>query len=327
MLNDSFRQETANLKKTWMQYDASMLRDYLVADVEDPRLNIQSILSRHFLLEQLGVAEKFATLREQEFRFAIFANWLLRLTKKHFDDESKAELLFALQKNADNFEGTPIPPSITQSFKQLKTVGIPNYIETALTTTTSVSDTFQHLWNKTLATESFPKISVFEPACGSANDYRFLETFGLARFLDYTGFDLCQKNIENALQMFPSIRFELGNAIDLNLADKSIDCCFIHDLFEHLSIEAMEQSLAETCRVTRSAIALNFFSMHESQDHIIRPVDDYHWNSLSHDKIRALLSSHGFETQSIHIATFLQSCFSHSETHNPNAYTLIARRR
>lgn len=313
-----------------MQYDASMLRDYLVADVEDPRLNIQSILSRHFLLEQLGAAEKFTTLREHEFRFAIFTNWLLRLARKHFDDESKAELLFALQKSADNFEGTPIPPAISKTFQQLKTAPIPNYIEQSLATTTSFENllnTFQHLWNQTLATETFPKISVVEPACGSANDYRFLDAYGLSRFLDYAGFDLCEKNIQNAREMFPAVRFEVGNAMHLTLPDKSIDCCFVHDLFEHLSIEAMERSLAETCHVTRSAMALNFFSMHEAEDHIIRPVDNYHWNIVSLDKIRDLLTSHGFEIQSIHIPTFLKTCFAHNETHNPNAYTLIARTR
>lgn len=302
-----------------------MLRDYLVADVEDPRINIQSILSRHFLLEQLGATEKFATVREHEFRFAIFANWLLRLTKKHFDDESKAELLFALQKGADNFEGTSIPPAITHTFKQIKTADLPNYIETALTTKTDISNTFQHHWQKILAAETFQKISVVEPACGSANDYRFLESYGIAKFLDYTGSDLCEKNIANAYEMFPSVRFEIGNAIHLNLADKAVDCCFVHDLYEHLSTEAMETALAEICRITRSAICLNFFSMHEAEDHIDRPVDDYHWNTLSHEKIRSLLSTHGFETQSIHIATFLETCFAHPETHNPNAYTLIAR--
>lgn len=331
MLNDALRQETENLKKTWMQYDASMLRDYLVADVEDPRLNIQSILSRHFLLEQLGAGEKFATLREHEFRFAIFGNWILDLIKKHFDDESRAELLFALRQGADNFEDTAIPASVSQTFKKLKDSPIPNYIETTLTTKENFSETllntFQQHWNETLASEHFPKISVLEPACGSANDYRFLDSYGIARFLHYTGFDLCDKNVENARKMFPNVRFAVGNAIHLDQQAKSVDYCFVHDLFEHLSIPAMEQSLAEACRVTRAAIALNFFSMHEAEDHIIRPVDDYHWNTLSLDKVRSLLSKHGFETQSIHIGTFLQTCFACTETHNPNAYTLIARNR
>ncbi|MGZ5516297.1 MAG: class I SAM-dependent methyltransferase [Limisphaerales bacterium] len=332
MLDDALRHETENLKKTWMQYDASMLRDYLVADVEDPSLNLQSILSRHFLLEQLA-GENFAALREHEFRFAIFANWIIRLAKKNFDDEARAELLFALRQGADNFEGIPIPPCVSQTFKQLKSgdaQAIPNYIEAALTSRDNIPailpNTFQHLWKTTLANETFPRISVVEPACGSANDYRFLESYGLAKFLDYTGFDLCEKNIQNARAMFPNVNFDIGNALHLEVPEKSFDACFVHDLYEHLSISAMEKALAETCRVTHSALCLNFFSMHEDPDHIVRPVDDYHWNTLSLDKIRDLLTMHGFQTQAIHIPTFLQTCFNHTETHNPNAYTLIARK-
>ncbi len=39
---------------------------------------------------------------------------------------------------------------------------------------------------------------MLEAACGSANDYRFLHAFGFAPFLDYAGFDISPKNIDNA---------------------------------------------------------------------------------------------------------------------------------
>ena len=55
------------------------------------------------------------------------------------------------------------------------------------------------------------RLSVLEAACGSANDYRFIEAFGLARLLDYTGFDLCEKNIFNAKQLFPMAQFNVDN--------------------------------------------------------------------------------------------------------------------
>ena len=50
MLEDCFKLETERLKKSWMRYDRATLRDYLVQDVEDPRINVQSILTRHFLI-------------------------------------------------------------------------------------------------------------------------------------------------------------------------------------------------------------------------------------------------------------------------------------
>ena len=49
MIEPSLQEESDKLARSWMQHDAGMLRDYLVAGVEDPRLNVQSVLSRHFL--------------------------------------------------------------------------------------------------------------------------------------------------------------------------------------------------------------------------------------------------------------------------------------
>jgi hypothetical protein len=62
-----------------------------------------------------------------------------------------------------------------------------------------------------LAMVDAPHLSVLEPACGSANHYRFLVRCGIARFLDYAGFDLCAKNLENARALFPEVRFGVGN--------------------------------------------------------------------------------------------------------------------
>jgi len=67
-MEEHFEQETARLTKSWMQYDADTLRDYLVQDVEDPRINVQSILTRHFLIERL-FGGRFRGLMDQELRF------------------------------------------------------------------------------------------------------------------------------------------------------------------------------------------------------------------------------------------------------------------
>ena len=64
-----------------MQHDAAMLRDYLVAGVEDPRINLQSVLSRHFLTYTL-TGERFSGLMEQELRFAAAMNCLAVLVAK-----------------------------------------------------------------------------------------------------------------------------------------------------------------------------------------------------------------------------------------------------
>ncbi len=81
MLEESFKLETERLTKSWMRYDMATLRDYLVRDVEDPRINVQSILTRHFLIERL-FGKRFDAIMEQELRFGLVMNWLLGLLKR-----------------------------------------------------------------------------------------------------------------------------------------------------------------------------------------------------------------------------------------------------
>ena len=66
MIQPSLQEESDKLTRSWMQHDAGMLRDYLVGGVEDPRLNVQSVLSRHFLTHTL-TGERFGALMEQEY--------------------------------------------------------------------------------------------------------------------------------------------------------------------------------------------------------------------------------------------------------------------
>jgi len=76
---DPFLQlETEKLTRSWTRHDRSMLRDYLVSGVEDPRINLQSIFSRHFLLYGLKL-ERYALLMEHEYRFSAVLNWLLNI--------------------------------------------------------------------------------------------------------------------------------------------------------------------------------------------------------------------------------------------------------
>src|SRR5439155_15479194 len=121
------------------------------------------------------------------------------------------------------------------------------------------------------------------------------------------------------------IRFERGNIFEMNAPDKSFDLCVMHDLLEHLSPEGLLSAVSEVCRVTRTAICIGFFQIHEGPDHIIREVEDYHWNTLSMERMRVLFAGHGFESQVIHAATFLRHDFGCDYTHNPDAYTFILR--
>jgi len=164
---------------------------------------------------------------------------------------------------------------------------------------------------------------VVEPACGSANDYRFLERFGIARYLDYTGFDLCQKNVQNARRMLPDVRFEVGNILEIDAPDGAFEYAFVHDLFEHLSVAAMERAIAELCRVTRRAACVGFFHVHAGDRHVVKAVGEYHWNRLSLPATEAVFRRHASAVEVIHIDAFLRRRFGCGDTHNKGAYTFI----
>jgi SAM-dependent methyltransferase len=362
-LNPDLLLETEKLAHSWARHEAAWLRDYLVAGVEDPRLNLQSIFSRHFLIRAL-VEDRLDGLMHHEYRFAAAMDWLLRVAKLAHDSEGRAATLHALRRGADNAEGLEIPPFLLQTFAGLPTQAgaatVPNYIENFLAraeldenqsqSTDRVLDTFIPAWNfalgrqypveelpsgrqQAVAAQSLasrthvnsPLLSLLEPACGSANDYRFLHRFGVARWFDYSGFDLCDKNIENARALFPAARFNSGNIFEISAPDKSFDLCLIHDLFEHLSLAGLEQAVEEVCRVTRQGICVSFFQMDEIPNHLIRPLEDYHWNRLSLARTKSLFATHGFVAQAVHIGAFLLRQIGCPYTHNPNAYTLFFR--
>jgi ubiquinone/menaquinone biosynthesis C-methylase UbiE len=235
-----------------------------------------------------------------------------------------------LIEGQNNIDGIEIPPYVSHTFASL---ACPNYIYDLLNwAPTDTNDTafpeyiiitFQRIWSEVLENEQSQKISVLEPACGSANDYRFLASFGAAKFLNYSGFDLCTKNITNAKHMFPDVFFNTGNVLEIQAEDKSFDYCFLHDLFEHFSIEAMELAVKEICRVTRKGICTSFFNMHDEKEHIIKTVHDYHWNRLSMTAMVNLFKKYFDQIKVIHIDSFLTSHFSCNDTQNKNAYTFI----
>jgi hypothetical protein len=339
-MHESLQQETEKLVRSWMRHEQTMLRDYLVADVEDPRINVQSLISRQFLITA-ACGERFKELMDQELRFAVAMNWLLGLMKRISSAEELAAVLHGLRHGAGDAEGIELPACIARIFRTLPAaangVQVPNYLEDFLAAAPLENgrprlaernlNLFLDLWREALAAEPRAPVAptVLEAACGSANDYRCLEAGGLSRLIDYTGMDLCEKNVENARVMFPQARFQVGNVFELPAPDKSVDYLFAHDLFEHLSLEGLEQTVREVCRVTRRALCLGFFNMDEIAAHVARPVDDYHWNTLSVDRVRESFAAHGFGAQVVHIGSFLRWATGCDQTHNEQAYTFLLR--
>jgi SAM-dependent methyltransferase len=285
----------------------------------------------------------------REYQFSASAAWLVNHAELLADREARLAVVHALRRGADNAEGIEVPQVLSSAFKRLSADDrIRNYLEAVLIQQADAANawlasflnTFADLWPRLLgninppptsceATHGSPAMIVrpglLEVACGSANDFRFLQSYGIARLFDYTGFDLCAQNIENARTLFPQVRFELGNVFEINAPDKAFRLCMVHDLFEHLSIPGLAQAIKEVCRVTREGICVGFFQMDEISEHLVRPVDNYHWNLLSMKRTRHLFEQEGFGAQVIHLDSFLSEYAPGAQTHNPNAYTFLLR--
>lgn len=329
-LSENLQKETRQLQNAWAHHDQASLNSYLVQGVEDPRINIQSILTRHFLLREL-FGDRCDYVMEHEIRFALTANWLLaKLTSPmsawQINNEMN-DVLFALLDESNN-SGKDVPVFLKDSFEKLY---FPNYINDLLSYVPSVDaksempdyllNTFMQIWAEMLCSDQSERISVLEPACGSANEYRFFHRTKLSNYLDYRGFDLCEKNITNANRTYPDVEFCVDNVFDISVLDNAYMFGFVHDLFEHLSPEGFEKAIMEITRVTSHKVCLHFFNMADIPEHQIKHTGEYHWNTLSLAQIRKLIEPIADSVEIIHIDTWLRNDFCYPYTHNKEAYT------
>jgi SAM-dependent methyltransferase len=324
------QQENAQLRQAWEQYSAEHLDTYLVSGVEDPRINIQSILTRAFLADAL-FPERFTALIHEELRYGTVLLWLLAQFKAGADREELREAIC--------FTGAPhLPAFVTEAARWLATDAcpLPHYIELALDPPPldapdqplpeRALDVFGAVWRKELAGLTAPRLSVFEAACGSANDYRTIHDHGLAPFLDYTGLDISGKNIANALTRFPTVAFRAGSILDSGLPDASFDFVFAHDLLEHLSGPGLATALAELVRLARREVWLHLFNTKPDGGHEIIPKEHYHWNRLALATLRDAGRALGCTVDPIEIAPLLQHKFGLQDYYNPHAATVVLKK-
>ncbi len=287
--------EERKLKQSWAGHAPDMLDRYLVTGYQDPRINAQSILARHFFVAKLFGSE-FDTLMAEELAFCVEMNEAVR--------RRAAELGVQM--------GVFLDPEKYAAVQQVSDV---------------IADrvaTFQERWRAALAARTAEPISVLEFACGSANDYRALVDYGLADYIDYTGVDLNEKNIHNAKERFPHVNFEVASILQLPYADRGFDYVLAFDIFEHLSLSSFERALGEAMRTSGKGLVLSFFIMSDAPEHTERPKRNYHWNELSAPTVADFLRTRYSSVQVTHIPTLLREKFGYAHSYNKKAYTIIA---
>jgi ubiquinone/menaquinone biosynthesis C-methylase UbiE len=291
------RIEQLLLKLWWNRAPAAMLDSYLVSGYQNPHINVQSVLQRHFLLRRLFGSD-LEDLMTDELRLAIQLNEVMRARA--------AELGVTM--------GAYLDPDKAAAVQQ---------VESAIRDRESEA---VDRWRAALEGRHAEPISVLELACGSANDYRTFVECGLARFLDYRGIDLTPKNITNARRRHPGVAFDVGDITRIDAPDGSYDYVIASDIFEHLSPEAREEALDEATRLARRGLALTFFNMAEIPEHEINPRRVYYWNRLSRPRIEERLRADFGIIEVVPVAAWLRAEHDYRHPYNSKAYTIFAER-
>ncbi len=321
-----FEHENEKLRQAWDRHSREFLDGYLVADVEDPRINQQSILNRALLVDAIW-PDRFTDLIEAEMRFGVVMTWLLQAVRQQDP--------FSLYQRIEEGDCPPVVRETQQALTRPGS-GLPDFIQAALLTPRQEQAlsgmglmAFRDLWQAAMAgvgqAEATP--SVLEVACGSANDYRWLAAYGIARHVRYSGFDISPKNIANALERHPSARFHVASILDSGIESEAHDYVYAHDLYEHLSPAGLERALAETLRITRREAWLHFFKLVDQPEHEFIPREDYYFNRLSLPRVVATLESLGGQVEVVPIADLIRTKFGHEPYHNPGAVSLIVRKQ
>jgi SAM-dependent methyltransferase len=292
----AIRREETKLKQSWERFSEEALEAYLVSGYQNPRINAQSILARHFFIRQCFGAE-FDGLMREELEFCVETNEAIR--------QRAAELGVRMGAFTDP--------------------GRRAEVERACAVIADRERLFEERWRDTLAGRSAESVSVLEFACGSANDYRSLEQYGIARFLDYTGVDLNEKNIANARKLYPGVAFEVSSILNLRYDDAAFDYVLAFDIFEHLSLVAMERAVDEAMRLAKKGLVLTFFIMTDAPEHNERPKRHYHWNELSAPRMEKRIGERFADVEVTHIPTFLKREFNYRRFYNKKAYTITAQ--
>lgn len=287
--------ERVLLRRWWNSARADMLDTYLVSGYQNPRINVQSILLRHFLVRRL-FGDEFATLMSEELRFAVELNEILR----------------ARAAEAGVKIGAYLDPKKQRAIRD---------VEEAIRDREA---TFVTRWHAELSGRLSGRLRVLELACGSANDYRAFAEYGIAEHLDYVGVDLTAKNISNARRRFPGIDFRVSDIRDVGEPDGSFDYVIASDIYEHLAPESMEQALDETLRLASRGVALTFFNMADIDQHEVRPQGMYHWNRLSRRLIVDRLRRRFTSVEVIAVADLLAERFGYRHTYNRRAVSIFA---
>jgi len=328
-MKPDLKKESEKLQWSWDQLSPDVLDGYLVKNHEDPRINLQSILTRSLLIDSLW-PDEFADLISDELRFGAVLSWLLQRLNHGADRYSLLDSICQSEAAVPRFLLD------AHAWLELSDCPVTNYVSEALGPVDAdhperlldenALGTFERIWPVLLEGRNARAMRMIEFGPGSANDYRFLVSFGLSRFTEYRGIDISRRNVDNARRRCPDAAFSVGNIFESGLADNDADVVLVQDLFEHFSPAGLDAAMAEVMRVCRKEAWLHFFNAADIEQHEFQPVEDYFWNRLSIPRLVESLEQHASSVEVIVIQDMLNARFDYGRFYNPQAVTMIVAR-
>ncbi len=316
--------EGRRLGRHWDRIDPGELDRYLIQEVEHPAYNPQSVLLRAFMIDRLFPTEADRII-EEELYFSACAcfgllghreGWFPTLYRKVSSGSPDGELPFFLQSAMrDRLGGRFDLLELYTQIAACLTVGFDDF-----------ASPFGPVWRGFLRDKVSTKCRVLELGCGSANDYRFLDSFGVAAHLDYRGVDVSEPNVRNSIARFPSVDFAVGDVGALDADDGEFDTTFAFDLYEHLSAELLAAGLSESLRVTGDELWISLFNAADIPDHEICREGDYYWNLLSIPRLSEEMQKAGFLVEVVSVKNELEARFEDYRHYNDEAHIVIGRR-
>lgn len=313
------------LGQHWDRIGSDTLDRYLVQDVENPAFNPQSVFIRAFLLDRLFPGEASGLIEEELFFATCCCYALLGHRIGWFPD--------LYRKVKSGCPDPDLPVFLRSGNRQrlgarfeLSDV----YSALAICIATGFDDfrsPFERLWRDWIRSRDAEPFKILELGCGSANDFRYFDSYGLTALCEYSGIDVSEANVRNAKRRFPHVQFRVGDACAIGAADQSFDVTVAFDLYEHLSEDALSLAVSESLRVTKDELWISLFNASDITSHQIKPVDDYHWNLLSLCELQRDIQARGFEVEIISVSKQLEGRFEGYRHYNQEAHILIATRR
>lgn len=292
-----FEEEERRLRRTWAARRPETAHATEGTGHPDARIDVQSVLGRHALIR------------------ALFGSTYDDLMREELHDA--ARLRQTLREREEDLGGSRVPATDAERGAAMWRVLEPYEVQ---------ASAYAVRWRNALRGRNARPLTVLEPACGSASDYRAMAQFGLARFLTYTGIDLDRTTIQRTRRRLPGVDLRVGSILSLPFPDRSVDFVIAYDIFEHLSVPAMRQALTEVVRVSRRGLYLAFSRMAEVPDHVVAPGGSYHCTTLSAPRIRDYLAQAYPRVDVVSIADLLRELHGQPPSGNSQAYSMTTER-